>query len=141
MAIKKGDKIKVEYEGKLENGEIFDSSEKHGQPMEFEVGNGQLIKGFEEAVIGMEKGEEKEVTLESKDAYGDPNPQLIKAVPRDKIGIEHELKAGQSLGVALPNGAQFPAKIVEVDEKEVKLDMNHPLAGKKLIFKIKIVEC
>ena len=141
MAIKKGDKIKVEYEGKLENGEIFDSSEKQGQPMEFEVGNGQLIKGFEEAVIGMEKGEEKEVTLESKDAYGDPNPQLIKTVPRDKIGIDQELKPGQILGVAFPNGAQFPAKIVEVDEKEVKLDMNHPLAGKKLIFKIKIVEC
>ena len=135
MAIKKGDKIK------LETGEIFDSSEKQGQPMEFEVGNGQLIKGFEEAVIGMEKGEEKEVTLESKDAYGDPNPQLIKTVPRDKIGIDQELKPGQILGVALPNGAQFPAKIVEVDEKEVKLDMNHPLAGKKLIFKIKIVEC
>ena len=141
MAIKKGDKIKVEYEGKLENGEIFDSSEKQGQPMEFEVGNGQLIKGFEEAVIGMEKGEEKEVTLESKDAYGDPNPQLIKTIPRDKIGIEQELKAGQILGVALPNGSQFPAKIIEVNEKEVKLDMNHPLAGKKLIFKIKIVEC
>jgi len=141
MAIKKGDKIKVEYEGKLENGEVFDSSEKHGQPMEFEVGSGQLIKGFDEAVIGMKKGEEKEVTLEPKDAYGDPNQQLIKTVPKDKIGIEQELKPGQILGVALPNGAQFPAKILEVNEKEVKLDMNHPLAGKKLIFKIKIVEC
>ena len=141
MAIKKGDKIKVEYEGKLESGEVFDSTEKHGKPLEFEVGSGQLIKGFDEAVIGMKKGEEKEVTLEPKDAYGDPNPQLIKTVPRDKIGIEQELKPGQILGVALPNGAQFPAKIMEVNEKEVKLDMNHPLAGKKLIFKVKIVEC
>lgn len=140
MAIKKGDKIKVEYEGKLESGEVFDSSAKQGKPLEFEVGTGQIIKGFDEAVIGMEKGQEKEITLEPKDAYGDPNPQMIKTVPRDKIGVEAELKPGQYLGVQLPSGAQFPAKILEVNDKEVKLDMNHPLAGKKLNFKIKIVD-
>lgn len=141
MAIKKGDKIKVEYEGKLTNGTVFDSSEKHNQPLEFEVGAGMIIKGFDDAVIGMNKGEEKEITLEPKDAYGDPNPQLIKTVSKEKIGLDEELMPGQILGITLPSGARFPARILEVTEKEVKMDMNHPLAGKKLIFKIKIVEC
>jgi len=140
MKIKEGSKVKVEYEGKLENGEVFDSSEKHGKPLEFEVGKKQMIPGFEKAVVGMEKGEEKEFTLESKDAYGDPNPQLIKSVPREQLPKDQEPEVGMILGITLPNGAQFPAKIIEVGDKEIKLDMNHPLAGKKLTFKIKIVD-
>lgn len=140
MKIKEGNKVKVEYEGKLENGEVFDSSEKHGKPLEFEVGKKQMIPGFEKAVIGMEKGQEKEFTLESKDAYGDPNPQLVKSVPREQLPKDQEPQVGMILGITLPNGAQFPAKIIEVGDKEIKLDMNHPLAGKKLTFKIKIVD-
>lgn len=141
MPIKEGDKVKIEYEGKLEDGTVFDSSEKHGKPLEFEVGSKQIIPGFEKAVIGMKKGEEKEITLEPKDAYGDPNPQLIKSVPKEQLPKEPEPKVGMVLGITLPNGSQFPAKIVEVGDKEIKIDMNHPLAGKKLIFKIKVVEC
>lgn len=80
MAIKKGDKISVEYEGRLEDGQVFDSSQQgeHSHPLEFEVGAGKIIKGFDQAVIGMKKGEEKEITIESKDAYGEVNPQLNK---------------------------------------------------------------
>ncbi len=139
MAVKKGDKIKVEYEGKLDDGTVFDKSEGRG-PLEFEAGSGKVIKGFDDAVIGMEKGEEKEVKIESKDAYGDPNPQLMQKVPRENLPKEPELKPGMMLMMKAPNGQQFPAKITEINEKEATLDLNHPLVGKDLNFKIKISE-
>ena len=139
MPVKKGDKIKVEYTGTLEDGSVFDSSEGK-QPLEFEVGSGQIIKGFDDAVMGMEKGEEKEVKIESKDAYGDPNPQLMQKVPRDKLPKEQEPKPGMVLALGTPDGQKVPARIAEVTEKEVTIDLNHPLAGKKLNFKIKVVD-
>ena len=82
MAIKKGDKIKVDYTGTFEDGTVFDTSEGK-QPLEFEVGASQLIKGFDAAVLGMEKDEEKEVTVQPLEAYGDHNPELIKKVPKE----------------------------------------------------------
>ncbi len=141
MPVKKGDKIKVDYTGTLDDGTVFDDSKKHGHPLEFEVGSGQLIKGFDEGVIGMKKGEEKDIHIKCADAYGDPNPDLVKKVPRDKLPTEQELKPGMMLGVALPTGQQLPAKIVEVGDKEITIDMNHPLAGKDINFKIKVIEC
>ncbi len=141
MSVEKGNKVKVEYEGKLEDGTVFDSSEKHGgKPLEFEVGTGQVIPGFENAVVGMEKGEEKEVTIKPEEAYGEPRDDLIKKVPKEQLPKEQEPKEGMVLMVGLPNGAQIPAKIVGIDDKEVSLDLNHPLAGKTLIFKIKVVD-
>jgi len=140
MTIEKGNKIKVEYTGTFEDGEVFDSSEKHGQPLEFEVGSGQMIKGFDEAVVGMNKDEEKEITLKPEEAYGENNPDLKKKVPREQLPKDQDPQVGMILGVSLPNGQQFPAKIVEVNDKEVTIDLNHPLAGKTLKFKIKIVE-
>ena len=141
MAIKKGDKIKVEYEEKLEDGTVFDSTAKHdGKPLDVEVGAGQVIPGFENALIGMEKGEEKEVTLESKDGYGEANPDLKKVVPRDQMPKDQEPKQGMMLVLGAPDGRQIPAKIAEVNDKEVTLDLNHPLCGKTIIFKIKVVE-
>ena len=137
--IKNGDKVKVEYVGTLDDGTVFDSSEVHGKPLEFEVGAKQVIKGFEDAVIGMEKGEEKFIRLEASEAYGNPSNQLIKKVPRDKFPKE-ELKPGMMLGVSLANGAEVPAKITEVTDTKVTIDLNHPLAGKALNFKIKAVE-
>ena len=139
MAVKKGDKIKVEYTGTLDDGLVFDSSTKHGQPLEFEVGSGQIIKGFDDAVQGMEVGQEKEITLPPPAAYGDVNPELVKNVPKEQLPKDKEITAGMVLGVQLPNGMQFPAKIVEVRDKDVSIDLNHPLAGKTLHFKIKIV--
>jgi len=138
MTVKKGDKIKVEYTGTLDDGTVFDSSEKHGQPLEFEVGSGQIIKGFDDAVIGMEKGDEKEIKIESKDAYGEHDPNRIQKVPKDKLPAD--VKEGAMLVVKLPNGAQMPVKVAEVGETEVTVDMNHPLAGKTLNFKIKVVD-
>ena len=141
MPIKKGDKIKVEYTGTLEDGTVFDSTKHgdHAHPLEFEVGSGQIIPGFEKAVMGMKKGEEKEIKLESAEAYGDPNPELVKKIPRDQLP-KQELKPGMMLGMKLPNGMQLPAKITEISDESVTIDMNHPLAGKVLNFKIKIVE-
>ncbi|RLE46295.1 peptidylprolyl isomerase [Candidatus Woesearchaeota archaeon] len=140
MPVKKGDKIKVEYEGRLEDGTVFDSSKTHGAPLEFEVGGRKVIKGFDDGVIGMELNEEKEIRIEPKDAYGDRNPELIKKVPKDQLPKEHELKPGMMLLMGMPNGAQLPVTITEVGDKEVTLDLNHPLAGKTLIFKVKVVE-
>ncbi len=139
MAVKKGDKIKVEYTGTLDDGSVFDSSEKHGAPLEFEVGSGQIISGFENAVIGMKKGDEKKIKLSPSEAYGDANPQLIKQVPKAQLP-KAELKIGMILGVKLSNGAQVPARITEVTDEIVTIDFNHPLAGKTLHFAIKVVE-
>ncbi len=139
MPIKKGDKIKVDYTGTLDDGTVFDSSEGK-QPLEFEVGAGNIIKGFDSAVIGMEKGEEKEIKIPPAEAYGDSNPELIKKFPRDKLPSDKEPKQGMMLVLGTPDGKKIPAKIAEVNEKEVTLDLNHPLAGKALNFKIKIVE-
>ncbi|MDH3352874.1 MAG: peptidylprolyl isomerase [Nanoarchaeota archaeon] len=137
MAVEKGNKIKVEYTGTLESGEVFDASERHGQPLEFEAGAGMVVSGFDAAVMGMEIGEEKEITLKPEEAYGEPHPNAIQKVPKDKFPAEAE--AGMMIGVPLPNGQQIPAKITAIDDKEVTIDMNHPMAGKTLIFKIKIV--
>lgn len=138
MAVKKGDKVKVNYTGTLDDGTVFDSSEKHGQPLEFEVGSKQVIPGFDDALIGMEIGQEKEISIKPEQAYGQPNPQLVTEVPKDKLPQDKELKPGMMLLVTLPNGAQTPAKIVEVLDTGVKLDLNHPLTGKALNFKIKL---
>jgi len=138
--VKVGDKVKIDYTGSFEDGVVFDSSEKHGKPLEFEVGKGMLIPGFEKAVVGMKKGDEKIIHLEACDAYGDYNPQLLKKVPREQLPKDQEPKAGMILAINLPNGMQFPAVIHAVDEKEVTLDLNHPLAGKRLNFSIKVVD-
>ena len=139
MSIKKGDKIKVKYTGTLEDGTVFDSN-KDKDALEFEVGAGKIIKGFDDAVMGMEKGEEKKVTLKPEDAYGQPNPDLVKEVPKEQLPKDPEPKEGMMLAVGLPNGQQIPAKIVKVGDSNVTIDLNPPLAGKTLNFEIKVVD-
>jgi len=138
MTIQKGDKVKIDYTGTFDDGMVFDSSEKHGKPLEFQVGAGQVIIGFEKALVGMKKGDEKEFKLEPSEAYGDYNKEMIKDVPRDQLPKE-ELKPGMMLLMQLPDGNQMPAKIADVGKESVSLDLNHPLAGKVLNFKIKVV--
>ena len=142
MVVKKGNKVKVEYTGTLDDGTVFDSSTHgdHSHPIEFEVGSGKVIKGFDAAVVGMKKSQEKNIKIEAKDAYGSHNPELIKKVPRDMVPKEPELKKGMVLGLATPDGKQFPALITDVNDKEITIDLNHPLAGKNLNFKIKLVD-
>jgi FKBP-type peptidyl-prolyl cis-trans isomerase 2 len=139
MAIKQGNKVKVEYTGSFDDGTVFDSSEGR-EPLEFEAGSGQLIKGFDQAVIGMEKGQEKTIKIKSSEAYGDVNPELIQKIPRDKIPREYDLKVGMILGLGSPDGHQMQARVAEVTSEHITLDLNHPLAGKTLNFKIKVVD-
>ncbi len=139
MPIKNEDKIKVEYTGMLEDGTVFDTSEGIG-PLEFEVGSGQVISGFDNAVIGMEVGEEKKVELAPSEAYGDYDSNLIKKIPMNKLPPGEEPKPGMVLELRTSDGIGFPARITEVAEKDITIDLNHPLAGKTLIFQIKIVD-
>ena len=139
MTVKKGDKVKVEYTGKFEDGTVFDSSEKHGQPMEFEVGAGKVIKGFDDALLGMKEGDSKDVTIKPEEGYGEHRAELIQAVPRDQLPKDQEPKKGMILMMKMQTGQQFPAQIVEVSDSEVKIDLNHPLAGKTLNFNLKVV--
>lgn len=140
--IGKGSKISLDYEGRLESGEIFDSSKHgdHSHPLEFEVGSGQVIQGFDNAVLGMKKGEEKEFTIKPGEAYGERNEQLIREFPSSMLPKEQEPKVGMMLILGGPNGEQIPARIVAISHDKVKIDLNHPLAGQTLIFKIKILD-
>jgi FKBP-type peptidyl-prolyl cis-trans isomerase 2 len=141
MAIQKGDIIKVEYEGRLEDGTIFDSTELNdGLPLKFEVGKGQLIKGFDNAVLGKEVGEEFEIDLQPNEAYGDFDPALAQTISREQFPEDIEPETGMMLRVDGPNNTYSIAWIKDVDDEFVMIDMNHPLAGKVLNFKIKILE-
>ncbi len=134
--MKQGDKVKLHYTGTLDDGSIFDSSEGK-EPLEFTIGENQVIKGFEEGVKDMELDEEKTITIKAKDAYGEKQEELIKSVPKDKF--PKEIEAGARIILKSPDGQQIPALISEVNEHSVVLDLNHPLAGKELTFKIKVV--
>jgi len=138
MTIKKGDKVKIDYTGTLEDGTVFDTSEGK-QPIEFEVGSGMVIPGFDAALIGMKKGEEKEISLPPEKAYGPNNPNMLKKLPRDKLPPDQEPKPGMVLMIGTQQG-QFPAKITAIDDKEITVDLNHPMAGKTLNFKLKVVD-
>ncbi len=135
---KKGDTVRVHYEGRLTDGEVFDSS-KGGEPLEFEVGSGQVITGFDEGVQGMSVGDKKSVEIEAENAYGQRNEDLARAVPRDSINLETEPEPGTNLVLQLPDGNEIPVAITEVTEDSITLDANHPLAGQKLIFDIELV--
>jgi FKBP-type peptidyl-prolyl cis-trans isomerase 2 len=139
---KKGSKVSVEYEGRFEDGEIFDSSSHgdHSHPLEFEVGTGQVIKGFDNAVDGMKINEEKEIVIEPKEGYGEINDKAVQEVPRKALPKDQNPEEGMTLILSTPDGHKFPAKIKKVTKEKVVIDLNHPLAGKKLLFKIKLIE-
>ena len=142
MVVKKGDKVKVDYEGKFENGEIFDSSKHgdHSHPLEFTVGSGEVIKGFDEALVGMKRGEGKEFTIASEDAYGERKQELEKDIPKSYLPKNQDPKVGMTLMIGAPDGRQFPVQITKVAKDSITVDLNHPLVGKKLVFKIKLLE-
>jgi peptidylprolyl isomerase len=138
--VEKGHYVEVHYIGTFEDGTEFDSS-KGKDPLGVLAGEGMLIKGFDNALIGMGVGEEKEIDILSEDAYGERNDQLIRTVPKADLGEgADKVEVGMMLGVRAPTGQTFPAVITKVEEETIELDANHPLAGKNLHFKIKI-EC
>ncbi|TXT67124.1 MAG: FKBP-type peptidyl-prolyl cis-trans isomerase [Promethearchaeota archaeon] len=141
MAIKKGDIIKVEYEGTFEDGTVFDSTKKDdGIPLKFEVGSGQIIPGFDESVVGKAVGEEYEIHLKPSEAYGDYKDGLMHSISKDQFSPEQEPQVGMMVALRGNDGHPIPATIKEVTDDMVVLDLNHPLAGKSLNFKIKILE-
>ncbi len=139
-AVKKGDMVSLHYTGTLDDGSVFDTSTKRNEPLKFTAGSGQVIPGFDQAVVGMKKGEEKKFTLQPSDAYGDRKPEMTQTVPRKHLPQDHEPKPGMTLVMGTADGRQVPAVITEVTPENVTLDLNHPLAGKALTFDIKIVE-
>lgn len=138
--VRKGDTVKVEYVGSLEDGTVFDSSEKQKAPLEFVVGEGKIIKGFEEVVIGMKVGDEKEIKLPPKDGYGQHNPELVREMPKKCFPEDQVIQIGMIFMVNLQDGRQIQVKISAVTDETITVDANHPLAGKTLLFKIKLIE-
>ncbi len=139
MNVEKGSKVKVHYTGKLDDGKLFDKS-KEDQPLEFTVGKQEVIPGFEQAVKSMEVGEEKTFTIDSENAYGPQNKELIKKVSRDNLPDELEPEEGMLLQSQNKAGQTRPVAIKEVYPDYVKIDFNHPLAGENLTFDIKVTD-
>lgn len=139
VMVKSGDYVKVAYTGTLEDGQVFDSNEG-AEPFEFKVDGGQVIQGFNDAVKGMQKDEEKNVTLSPAESYGDRDERLVRDFPVSSLGPDAEPKPGQVIGVQAADGRRYPARITRVEGEQMTIDLNNPLAGKTLSFRIKVVE-
>lgn len=136
---KEGDKVKVHYSGRLRSGETFDSSQGR-EPLEFTVGSGQVIKGFDEGVKGMQVGDKKTVEIAQDDAYGRTDEGAIFEFPLTQFPADIQPQVGMQLMMNNGAGQSFPVVIKEVKEDAVVLDANHPLAGQDLVFDIELVE-
>ena len=134
-----GDKVKVHYHGKLRTGETFDSSQGR-EPLEFTVGSGQVIKGFDDGVRGMTPGDKKTVEIPVDEAYGEKENERIVEFPKSQFPPEMNPEVGMQLVMSDGSGQQIPVLVTEVKEESVMLDANHPLAGQDLIFDIELVE-
>lgn len=134
-----GDKVKVHYHGTLRTGETFDSSEGR-EPLEFTLGSGQVIKGFDEGVKGMSVGEKRTVEIAVGDAYGEKSQDLVIEFPKTQFPDDMTPEVGQQLMMNNGSGQSFPVTIQEVKEDSVLLDANHPLAGQDLIFDLELIE-
>jgi len=134
-----GDIVKVHYTGKLENGMIFDTSAKRG-PLRFTIGDGQLIPGFEQAVVGMKLGESKSVKVPADKAYGPHCEEMVLVVDQNQLPKHLKLEVGQQLQIPQKDGNKTLVTVTNVSESSVTLDANHPLAGKDLTFDIQLVE-
>ena len=137
--VKAGDTVRVRYVGKLTGGEVFDESPE-GEPLEFQVGSGQVIGGFDAGVRGLTVGERRTVEIEPDDAYGERVDALVNTVAREGMRLDAEPEVGMSLTMQLGDGNQIPLTITDVTETHVTLDANHPLAGEKLFFEIELLE-
>ena len=136
---KQGDTVRVQYHGKLQDGSVFDASDR--EPLEFTIGEGQLIPGFEEAVVGMNPGDSKTTQLPAEKAFGPHRENMVAVV--DKSRFEHwdqEPTVGQRVPIPQPKGPPIDVTVIEVTDSEVTVDANHPLAGEDLILDIKLVD-
>jgi FKBP-type peptidyl-prolyl cis-trans isomerase 2 len=133
-----GDRVEVHYTGRLVNGETFDSSRGH-EPLEFILGAGQVIRGFEDAVMHMREGDQKTVDIPSELAYGPYHKHLLMPYPRNRFPREIDPVSGMNLQVQNERGEPLPVTVLEIKGEEVILDANHPLAGRDLIFDLELV--
>jgi peptidylprolyl isomerase len=137
-AVKSGDTVQVHYTGKFEDGIIFDSS-VGGEPLEFTLGQSEVIPGFEDAALGMAVGDKKTVSIVPEQAYGSYNDSLVVDMPRDYFPEDISPELGMRLIVVDNNGEELPVVVAEIHDETVRLDANHPLAGKTLVFDIELV--
>ena len=140
MEVKKGDQIKVNYIGKLNDGTEFDNSYKRGEPLGFTAGTGMMIEGFDNAVMGMTVGDKKTVNIPNEQAYGPQNPDAFMPVPKTNFPPDFKAVVGEMVQGQTETGQPVTASIVEVTENDIVLDLNHPLAGEDLNFEIELVE-
>ncbi|UJQ95192.1 FKBP-type peptidyl-prolyl cis-trans isomerase [Mariluticola halotolerans] len=136
---KTGDTVRIHYTGKLTDGTQFDSSTGR-DPLEFQLGAGQVIKGLEKEIDGMEVGTKSTVTIPAPEAYGAHDPAQVQRVERTVIPADIDLQVGMQLGANTQNGNQITLTVTEIGDAEVTLDANHPLAGKDLVFDVELVE-
>ena len=137
--VKENNTVKVNYTGKLSDGQVFDSSEGK-EPMEFTLGQGQLIPGFEKGLIDMKLNEKKTITIAKEEAYGEINNDLIQEVEKTQLPQDMTPEVGMGLVSKSPDGQEMNLLVVEVREESIVIDGNHPLAGKELIFDLEVVE-
>ncbi len=137
--VKENDTVRVHYTGKLENGQIFDSSLQR-DPLEFTLGQGQLIPGFEQGVLDMKVNEKKTIQIPYTEAYGEVREELFHEVEKDKLPEELQLEVGMGLISKAPDGSERQLILHEIKENTIVVDANHPLAGKDLTFEVELVE-
>ncbi len=137
--VKNGDTVKVHYHGRFSDGTTFDSSEGRS-PLEFEVGSGNVIKGFDEGVVGMATGEKKTIHIPAEDAYGPSVPENVIEFPRSQFPPDMQPEVGMQLNLRSQDGQNIPVVIVDVKDDVIVLDANHPLAGRDLIFDVEVVD-
>ena len=137
MPIKKGNKVKLHLSGKLKDGRVF-AITKAKEPLEFEAGAGEILPGIDDEVIGMEENEEKKITLSPGMGFGERKEELIKKVDKNVFKGE-KAKIGQRINMQMEKGRTVSAEVIEIEADKITLDLNHPLAGKELMFEIKVV--
>lgn len=136
--VKQGDSVAVHYTGTLADGTVFDSSEGR-DPLTFTVGEGRVIPGFENALVGMAEGDSKTFTIPSNEAYGPHDPGMVRRIARTAVPAEIALRKGLQLSARNQQGETVAVTVTELDDDSVTLDANHPLAGKDLVFTIALV--
>jgi len=133
-----GSTVKVHYEAKLQDGTLLESSSGK-DPLEFTIGEGKILPGLEEAVVGMAPGEQKTVDLSPDSAYGEHRQELVVEMSREKLPDDVEPEVGQQLQMQSEQGQSFPVVVTDVSEQQIRLDANHPLAGRSLRFELELV--
>lgn len=139
MSAKTGDTVKVHYTGTLDNGTQFDSSAGR-DPLEFRLGTGQVIKGFDDGVTGMQIGEKKTVRIPAEEAYGEHRSEMMVSISKDQVPADMDIEIGSKLMMQGQNGQPVPVTVVEIKDEGIILDANHELAGEALTFELELVE-